>query len=146
MQRLSGSCALALLATLACAYPKTTEEYRVAAREGRGTLRISKVEVRLPYRKVYANLKAYSEKCFNVDVFQGGGAAGHEVRRFESAILPRSKGAAELYMTINGNYWIVTDLEAVKPEQTAVTVYTQWKPYLEQVSGWASGDRHDCAN
>ena len=146
MDRRAGTWAWARAATLACAFPKTTEEYRAAAREGRGTMRISKVEVDLPYRKVYANLKAFSEKCFNREVFEGGGAAGYDLRRFELQIVPRSKGKAELSMTIDGNDWIVTDLEAVKPEQTAVTVYTQWKPYIEQVSGWAAGNRDRCAN
>jgi hypothetical protein len=144
MNRYARVWVVVLAGILACAHPKTTEEYRVAAREGRGALRIATLDLRLPYRKVYGNLKAFSDQCLNRSQFEHGGGFGNSMRNFESEVVPLSKSKAEMYMTINSHYWIVTDLEAVKSDRTTVTIYTHWKPYIEQVTSWASGDAHEC--
>jgi hypothetical protein len=139
---------LLIVMLAACAFPKTTEEYRAAAREGRGTTRIEKIEVALPYKKVLANLQTYSDKCLNADARVGplGYGRAHFNKHGEAEIHSVGKNQAELFMTINGNYWLVTDLVAQRADRTTLTIYTHWKPYIEEVSGWAHGNAPGCNN
>lgn len=102
----------------------------------------------LPYKRVFANLQTYSDKCLNGSSTLGplGYGRGHATLRREAEIHALGKNQGEVFMTINGNYWLVTDLIAQRADHTTVTIYTHWKPYIEEVSAWARGKTPDCKN
>jgi hypothetical protein len=121
---------------------RSTGEYRAALREQRLAGTVTKLDVKLPYRKVLANLTAFSDRCLNAEVYEGSVRTGTP-HQLVAEVAPAGESRGELSLTVDGAYWLVTDLEAAGAG-TKLTVYTQQRPYIEYVSGWASGTSRKC--
>jgi hypothetical protein len=121
---------------------RTTGEYRAALRSQRLAGTVTRLDVRLPYRKVLANLTAFSDRCLNAEVYEGSVRTGTP-HQLVAEVAPAGESKGELSLTVDGAYWLVTDVEPASAG-TRLTVYTQHKPYVEYVSGWAAGTSRKC--
>jgi hypothetical protein len=124
--------------------PTTSKRFRSLSKTKPDLVQVQKLELRIPYLKAMANLQTYSDKCLNFYRHHSvGGGVGYSMT-YSSRLVPASGTNAELSLTFNGAYQMVTDVESLPGNRTRVTVYAHEDLYFEEVPGWASGKRNDC--
>lgn len=133
---------LAVAATGCGGFAKTPDEYKAQAKSS-SFGRIEHVSVRRPFAEVFKDIEANADRCLNVFVHKQGHGGNY---RIETDTVRLSPTRGQSVTRINGDFYLVTDIEARGKPATEVTVYggRSSDEFRKAYANWTRGTNSDC--